>query len=160
MENNMVNEKEMVDMNEIIRIQKEYDVRIFNTPLVDFNMTLGEYWDRFRFGNPNDEYCDLMDKREEIHIFYNEKLSYLIELNDGFGFDIVKCESEKEYEEEMEDGYMCDEKFDIGKVAILGSICWYEWYDSEYLLRDAIAEFILEMENSVKDDWWNEEWDD
>ena len=62
----MVNEKEMVDMNEIIRIQKEYDVRIFNTPLVDFNMTLGEYWDRFRFGNPNDEYCDLMDKREEI----------------------------------------------------------------------------------------------
>ena len=151
MENNVINNNEVVDMNEIIRIQKEYELYIDGTPLVNCNMTVGEYWDSY--GGGDDGY-DWNGKAQELNLSFNYKLDYLFDISDCSVLDIKKYD-----EEDYEEGYI--DKEDIGRIAIKG---FNGWYDEDYLLRDAILDYILEMEDCVKNypNWieYCQEWDE
>ena len=146
MEKNVINNNEVVDMNEIIRIQKEYELYIDGTPLVDCNMTVGEYWDIH--GGGDDGY-DWNGKAQELNLSFNDKLYYLFDISGCCVLDIKKYD-----EEDYEEGYIVN-KENIGRIAIQGFNGWFEWYDEDYLLRDAILDYILEMEECVNDnpDW-------
>lgn len=157
MEKNVINNNEVVDMNDIIRIQKEYELYIDETPLVDCNMTVGEYWDRY--GGGYDGYGPL-EKDIEIDFTHNDKYIYLMEASCCNGIDMRKYDEEF-YEYDCKCGYRLDwhgvdVKNYIGKIVLLTSVGWFEYYDENYLLRDAICEIVEDMENCAGDEWREE----
>ena len=157
MENSVINNNEVVDMKDIIRIQKEYELYIDETPLVDCNMTVGEYWDRY--GGGYDGYGPL-EKDIEIDLTWNDKYTYLMEASCCDGIDMRKYDEEF-YEYDCECGYRFnrygeDVKKHIGKIILLTSVGWFEYYDENCLLRDAICEIIEDMESNAGDEWYEE----
>ena len=153
MENNVINNNEVVDMNEIIRIQKEYELDIDGIPLVDFNMTVGEYWDRYG----GDEYgYGPLEKDFEIELCGNSKFRFMEQISGCTTIDIRKYDDEWYKEGECE-------KEDIGQIAIVADDGWYEKYEDNYPLRDALCEIILDAESLLPDDWdkdYYEGWDE
>lgn len=145
---------EVYDVETIKRVQNDYELMVCHELLENCIITVGEYWDSY--GGGDDGY-DWNCKAQELNLSCNYKLDYLFDISNCSVLDIKKYD-----EEDYEEGYI--DKEDIGRIAIKGFNGWFGWYDEDCLLRDAILDYILEMEDCVKNcpSWieYCQEWDE
>lgn len=114
--------------NDIKKIEKKYDLLINGMPISSIEDTLIEYWMN-NIGNYGGESF-------EIDIVGNRKWERLLEDTECEYIDIAKYEYE-EYED-------CDEEYN-DEIHLKGENGWYESYDKDMLLRDALVDFISNL---------------
>lgn len=120
--------------NDIKKIEKKYDLLINGMPISSIEDTLIEYWTN-NIGNYGGESF-------EIDIVGNRKWERLLEVTECEYIDIAMYESEEYGDEEYEDD--CEEGYDDA-ITLKGESGWYESYDKDMLLRDALVDFIINL---------------
>ena len=115
--------------NDIKKIEKKYDLLIHGMPISSIEDTLIAYWTN-NIGNYGGESF-------EIDIVGNRKQERLLEVTECEYIDIAMSEYE-EYEDDCEEGY-------DDEITLRGESGWYESYDKDMLLRDALLDFIINL---------------
>lgn len=121
--------------NKIKRIEKKYDLMVNGMPISNIEDTLIEYWTN-NIGNYGGESF-------EIDIVGNRKWERLLEVTECEYIDIANYEYDDYNDEEYEDD--CEEGAD-DTITLKGENGWYESYDKNMLLRDALEDFITNLE--------------
>lgn len=114
---------------DIKKIEKKYDLLINGMPISSIEDTLIEYWTN-NIGNYGGESF-------EIDIVGNRKWERLLEDTECEYIDIANYDDE-EYEDDCEEG-------DDDAITLKGENGWYESYDKDMLLRDALVDFIINL---------------
>ena len=115
--------------NKIKRIEKKYDLMVNGMPISSIEDTLIEYWTN-NIGNYGGESF-------EIEIVGNRKWERLLEVTECEYIDIAMSEY-GEYEDDCEEG-------SDDAITLKGESGWYESYDKDMLLRDALVDFIINL---------------
>ena len=119
--------------NKIKRIEKKYDLMVNGMPISNIEDTLIEYW--------NNNMSNYGGESFEIDIVGNSKWERLLEKTECEYIDIAMYGYEYD-EEEYDD---CEEEYDDA-ITLKGENGWYESYDKDMLLRDALEDFITNLE--------------
>ena len=120
--------------NDIKKIEKKYDLLINGMPISSIEDTLIKYWAN-NIGNYGGESF-------EIDIVGNRKWERLLEVTECEYIDIANYEYDDYDDEEYEDD--CEEGYDDA-ITLKGESGWYESYDKDMLLRDALVDFIINL---------------
>lgn len=118
--------------NKIKRIEKKYDLMVNGMPISNIEDTLIEYW--------NNNMSNYGGESFEIDIVGNSKWERLLEKTECEYIDIAMYGYEYD-DEEYDD---CEEEYDDA-ITLKGESGWYESYDKDMLLRDALVDFIINL---------------
>ena len=121
--------------NKIKRIEKKYDLKVNGMPISNIEDTLIEYW--------HNNMSNYGGESFEIDIVGNRKWKRLLEVTECEYIDIANYEYDDYNDEEYEDD--CEEGSDVA-ITLKGEGGWYESYDKDMLLRDALEDFITNLE--------------
>ena len=118
--------------NNIKRIEKKYDLMVNGMPISNIEDTLIEYWSN------NMSYYG--GESFEIDIVGNSKWERLLGKTECEYIDIAMYGCEYD-DDEYDD---CEEEYDDA-ITLKGENGWYETYDKDMLLRDALVDFIINL---------------